>query len=188
MVVFIMPQSVMAVSDTSMNKGSNDPLLSLPLIKTTNSISLKNSKVLGQLGQEKHIEIGNISNKKLIKISGKFIKSEANPSYNPSVMILLTKKKSKSQGIAIAFMSRGNSGIYASRLMIRDKKNRIKEDLDFTFKEGEEFSITIEILKSGNHKIRIGGKNITKTIQTKLDKLSLQIFSAELLISNILVK
>ncbi|MCW8901491.1 MAG: hypothetical protein OQK95_12535 [Gammaproteobacteria bacterium] len=186
--VFIVPTSVMAVSDTSVTKRNNNPLTSLPLIKTDNLITLKNSKVVGELGRDKLIEIGSLSNKKLIKISGQFKKGQASELYNPGAMILLTNSNSKKQGVALGFGSVGNTGVYSSRLMIRDKKNSDKEDLDYSFKENERFNVTIEILKPGNYKIRVGANTITKTIQTKLDMLSLQIFSAELLIDNILVK
>ena len=184
MMVFIMPTSVMAISNSSVN----DSLSVLPLIKTDNSITLKNSKAVGELGKEKLIEIGSIHNKKLIKISGQFIKGEASSSYNPSTVILLSKWDDKDQGIAIAFISMDNSGVYASRLMINDKLNRVNEDLGITIKEGEDFNVTIEILKRGVYKIQAGGNSVTKTIQSKLGMLYIRVFSAVLLINNIIVK
>ena len=188
MVIFMIPTSLIAISNTSVNERANNSPSDLPLIKTGNSITLKNSKAVGELGNEKLIEIGSIHNKKLIKISGQFIKGEANVSYNPSAVIELTKWDDKNQGIAIAFMSKDNTGIYASRLMINDKLNRVKKDLGITIKEGEEFSVTIKILKPGEYNIQIGGESITKTIQSTLGMLYLRVFSAVLLINNIVVK
>lgn len=63
--ISLIPATLISNMNNLDNKINNNFSSSLPLIKTTNSISFINSKVVGPLGQEKLIEVGNVSDEKL---------------------------------------------------------------------------------------------------------------------------
>ena len=144
-----------------------------------------NYEVAGRPEMETTIDLGDISGKKLIRITAKFGKGFATPAFNPGAMVLLTPKNIKTQGMGIGIFSARNTGTYSSFLWHKDKNRGKPQNLGYNFKEGEEFSITIERLKPDRFKLQIGDKSAIRETSQKLDTLFINVVSVGMTIKEI---
>lgn len=170
-------------------------LIMLSLLSTAAySAELVDYKIISSPGEATNIKLGNIGDSQSIEFSAVFGKGYSSHEYNPGLMIILATKDSDKIGFGVGIYSPEATGKFISHFMLRDFDEQGKfspskpKILDVTFEEGEEFSISIKNHGNGSYGINVGNESIVKNINAKVDTLSIQVMSVDMVIKKISIE